>query len=74
MRRVLEPGGCFAFTVERADDEDVYRLQPSLRYAHSEGYVRRLAARHGYSVRELIRAPLRRHAQAPLDALYVDLE
>lgn len=74
VRRVLEPGGCFAFTVERADDEDVYRLQPSLRYAHSESYVRRLAARHGYSVRELIRAPLRRHAQAPLDALYVYLE
>lgn len=74
VRRVLEPGGCFAFTVERADDVDGYRLQPSLRYAHSEGYVRRLAYEHGYRVREVICAPLRRHAQDPLDALYVYLE
>lgn len=74
VRRVLEPGGCFAFTVERADGVDGYRLQPSLRYAHSEGYVRRLAIEHGYRVREVIRAPLRRHAQTPLDALYVYLE
>jgi predicted TPR repeat methyltransferase len=74
VRRILEPGGCFAFTAELAADGDDYRLLPSLRYAHSEAYLRRLADVHGFRVRELQRAPLRKNEQEPLDALYVYLE
>lgn len=73
VARVLEPGGTFAFTVEEAPRTDDFRLLASLRYAHSEGYVRRLAAAHGLAVRELRRGPLRTNRQAPLDALYVYL-
>lgn len=36
VRRVLRPGGLFAFTVEAAAGDAGYVLQPSLRYAHGE--------------------------------------
>lgn len=74
VRRILAPGGCFAFTAELAPDSDDFRLLPSLRYAHSEAYIRRLGAAHGFRVRDLLRAPLRKNRQEPLDALYVYLE
>ena len=45
-----------------------------MRYAHSEAYIRRLAKAHGFKVRELQRAPLRKSLQEPLDALCVYLE
>jgi len=73
VRRVLEPGGCFAFTVELAPDGEDFVLQPSLRYAHSEAYVRRLAQACGFTVRDVRRAPLRQNRAEPLDALYVYL-
>ncbi|MFT3818230.1 MAG: tetratricopeptide repeat protein [Rubrivivax sp.] len=45
--RVLAPGGLFAFSVEIAPPEQPFVLQPSLRYAHGEAALRRLAAAHG---------------------------
>lgn len=73
VRRLLEPGGCFAFTVERAADGDDFRLQSSLRYAHSEAYLRRLAETHGFTVTAMCQGPLRQNQQQALDALYVYL-
>ncbi len=46
VRRVLQPGGLFAFSVE-ATDEPRPVLRDSLRYAHGEPYLRALAAAHG---------------------------
>jgi predicted TPR repeat methyltransferase len=46
VRRVLQPGGLFAFSVE-ATDEPHPVLRDSLRYAHGEAYLRALAAAHG---------------------------
>ncbi len=74
LSRVLAPGGIFAFTVERAPDSVDFELRPSLRYAHSEGYIRRLAASHGFTVRELRQGALRQNRQEPMEALYVYLE
>ena len=45
--RILEPGGLFAFTVELTTNDKDCQLLPSLRYAHSESYIRRLAAQCG---------------------------
>ncbi len=45
-RRVLRPGGLFAFTLQRADTGD-YTLGEDLRYAHSRGYLARLASASG---------------------------
>ena len=44
----LRPGGLLAFSVERGDD--AVALRPTLRYAHSDAYVRGLASTHGYTV------------------------
>ena len=47
----LRPGGLLAFSTERCDG-DGFCLQPTSRYAHADGYVRGLAGRHGFAVRE----------------------
>lgn len=74
VRRVLEPGGSFAFTLERATGTEEYSLLPTLRYAHSEAYVRRLADQHGFNVRNIVSAPLRTDQNDTLEALYVHLD
>lgn len=74
IRRLLRPGGRFAFTVEETDDGRDIRLLPSLRYAHSEAYVRRLAADCGFVVRECHRAPIREDQRETVAGLYVHLE
>lgn len=73
VRRLLAPGGCFAFTVERAADGHDVQLLPNLRYAHAESYVRRLAQEHGFRVRDLFPAPLREEQARPVTGLYVYL-
>ncbi len=45
--RLLRPGGLFAFSLEVALQAD-YVLQPNRRYAHSLGYIQRLARETGY--------------------------
>ena len=45
----LRPGGVFAFTVERSDDQP-FRLQPSGRFAHSADHLRQVAADQGYDL------------------------
>jgi predicted TPR repeat methyltransferase len=49
MRSVLRPGGLFGLSVEAGDGTD-FILQPTHRYAHSLGYIRRLAAAHGFAI------------------------
>jgi predicted TPR repeat methyltransferase len=48
-RRVLKPRGFFAFTVQAHGGEGVV-LGEDARYAHGEGYLRRLAAETGFAV------------------------
>jgi predicted TPR repeat methyltransferase len=73
VSRVLNPQGVFAFSVEVADGDADLHLMPSLRYAHSEAYVRRLAREHGLAVRSIGRAPLRDDQRRPVQGLYVYL-
>lgn len=47
--RVLRPGGMLAFSIERSDGDDLV-LQSTLRYSHSDAYVRRLAAANAFTV------------------------
>lgn len=71
VRRVLEPGGLFCFSVEHLDDAaGDCTLQPSLRYAHSAAYLRRLAADQGFAIAALKERPLRRDERAPVRGLY----
>lgn len=56
---VLADGGILAFTVEEGDAPSGYDLLPTLRYTHSESYLRELAREHGLRVTRCARAPLR---------------
>lgn len=47
--RRMSVGGLFAFSVESLAEGD-FALRQSGRYAHSEGYIRRLAREHGFAV------------------------
>lgn len=74
VRQRLQPEGCFAFSVELAGEGQELQLRPSLRYAHSAGYVERLAQAHGFRVRQTWQAPLREDQQKPVMGWYVLLE
>jgi predicted TPR repeat methyltransferase len=71
--RVLSPDGVFAFSAEAADESADVVLLPSLRYAHSERHLRKLAAQQGLAVASLVRAPLRREQRREVGGLYVVL-
>ena len=65
VARVLVPDGVFAFTVEEGQADAGYDLLPTLRYTHSERYLRALAQAHGLRVTRCARAPLREgHGEA----------
>lgn len=56
-RRILRPGGLFAFSVERlSDDTKDYVLDVTQRFKHSDRYVQGLCAHSGFSLvhRELV--------------------
>lgn len=69
-RRLLHPDGCFAFTVELPDDGEDLQLLPSLRYAHSENYVRQLANTFGFEVSDRFAAPIREDQGKPIQGVY----
>jgi predicted TPR repeat methyltransferase len=69
----MAAGGRFAFTVEESTDADVV-LRGSLRYAHSEAGIRRLAEQHGFRVEALERRPVREDQRQPIPALFFWLE
>jgi len=74
VRRILEPGGCLAFTVELAKSGRDIQLLPSLRYAHSEAYIRRLADEARFTSVRIAEAPIRHDQTTPIMGLYVYLE
>ena len=74
VRRVLDPGGVFCFSVELAAPGcSSFELRPSLRYAHAETYLRRLAADHAFEVAQVCREILREDQRTPIDGLLVYL-
>jgi len=74
VRRVIEQGGVFCFSVEAgASGDGGFRLLPSLRYAHSRRYVERLAERHDFEVVAVQSGPVREDQRETVDGLYVFL-
>lgn len=69
----MPAGGALAFTVEESEEGELV-LRPSLRYAHSEAGLRRLAQQHGFQVRALERRALREDRGRPIPALFAWLE
>lgn len=60
VRGRLESGGYLAFSTEILAGTGNYQLQKSGRYAHSEGYLRAISARHGFTVAACQKANLRK--------------
>ncbi len=79
----LEP--LFAAIAERVDDKALllfsvehaahgqFSLRPSGRYAHTEGYIAKLGARHGFRLLAAERTELRRDREQPVLGLVVAL-
>jgi predicted TPR repeat methyltransferase len=72
--RVLRPRGEFCFSVEADDGPHDWSLRTSLRYAHSERYIRMLARQHGFAVRRVARHPLRIDQGQPVTGLFAWLD
>jgi len=68
--RVLPPGGEFCFSAEAHNGDAGFVLRPSLRYAHSERYIRSLAGPHGFELRATARHPLRIDQGQPIAGLF----
>jgi predicted TPR repeat methyltransferase len=75
LARVMPPGGVFCFSAETegANEAAGFSLQPSLRYAHHEGYLRRLAQRHGFEPARMVRETVREEQRTPIEGLIVHL-
>lgn len=90
VKQVLLPSGQFCFTVELAAleqgegtgagarsatrDAKGVQLMPSLRYTHSETYVRQLAEQYGFAVEAVERHALREEQREVLNGLYIYLK
>jgi len=65
VRRALRTGGLFCFSVEAIDEGD-FVLRPTLRYAHSQPYLSRLAGRNGFVVVTIEPHAVRREGQTSI--------
>jgi predicted TPR repeat methyltransferase len=71
---LMDPGGLFCFSTEVASTEaHGFELLPSLRYAHSEAYLRGLAQQHGFEVLKLAREPIREDQRQAIDGVFAYL-
>lgn len=74
LEKAMAPNAIFCFSAECAASEDLdFELLPSLRYAHSERYLRALAEQHVFDVVQLIRAPIREDQRDPIQGMFVYL-
>ena len=68
---LLAEGGLFAFSVEKLDAADGFALQPSRRYAHAEGYVKRVLREAGLALVSLEERIIRQDRNEPVTGLIV---
>ena len=68
VAQVLEPGGHFALSLE--EGQSGLELRASSRYAHSERYVRDVAAAAGLVVLQVERGTIREEQQRPIEGLF----
>lgn len=72
-RNVLADGGFFCFSVEQ-DNTVNYKLHKTMRYTHSEHYLKMLADDFGFTVRALMQTTIRKERGRPVDGCIVLLE
>jgi len=69
VRKLSANGAVFAFSVEDAQQADGFVLRDSLRFAHSEAYVREILADHGFAVQALARSVIRMDGGKPIHGI-----
>lgn len=69
VRELAAHSAVFAFSVEDAAQPAGYVLRHSLRFAHSEAYVRELLAEHGFLVQNLARSVIRMDGGKPVHGI-----
>jgi predicted TPR repeat methyltransferase len=69
----MPAGGRLCFTVEESTQGEL-ELRASLRYAHSEAGVRRVAAAHGFRIEAIERRPVRQEQRVAIGGLFCWLE
>ncbi len=69
VQKLSADGAVFAFSVEDAQQADGYVLRDSLRFAHSEAYVREILAAHGFTVLDLTRGVIRMDGGKPVHGI-----
>ncbi len=62
-------GADIAFSVEDAGEGEGFHLAPSMRYAHSETYVRMLLARHGLEILKTVKWVIRKDGGKPVSGI-----
>lgn len=70
---VMNPGGVFCFSIESADVDNSgadFLLRPSLRYAHSAGYIRKLAEQYGFEIAATQDHPIRDDQRTPIPGVF----
>ena len=74
VSRRMDAGGVFCFSTEVASPgAEGFELLPSLRYAHSQTYLRALADAHGFEVARLVQEPIREDQRKAVDGVFVHL-
>jgi predicted TPR repeat methyltransferase len=74
IRPVLHPGGYLVFNTECAPDEEGdFVPRPSRSFAHSQPYLWRVVARHGFAMRRQIPCSVRTERHRPLDSQLIIL-
>jgi predicted TPR repeat methyltransferase len=66
VANAIDPGGVFCFSVEAAREGQDLTLRPSMRYAHSPHYIRRLAEQHRFEVAAVVERPIREDQRIPI--------
>ncbi len=66
VKRALRKNGLFCFSIEASPDADV-AFRESFRFAHSAGYIRRLAQVNGFAVAELEPVVIRQDGEGQID-------
>ncbi|MFB2566399.1 methyltransferase domain-containing protein [Rhizobium sp. IMFF44] len=69
VQKLSANGAVFAFSVEDAEQPDGYVLRDSLRFAHSEAYLRQILTGHGFAVLDLTRSVIRMDGGKPVHGI-----
>ena len=64
--KLIADDGLFAFSVEDGGDEGDFVLRESLRYAHSERYIRQLCKRFGLDILDIHKTTIRNDGGKPV--------